>query len=453
MTGAEALLADEYERSRAEVQRTVAAKLGREGLAGVDLGAAYNEAWHALYLRLAADEPVDNRIGFLVTVTYRRALSERRASRAERLDGDADLEGLGTEPDLDARLDAELQLRHFVQGLRAELDERELQAATLTYLHGLSRPEAAKVIGIPPRRMEKVMDRASKRIAAVIEAVRPGELCEELDSPIRAFAVGLLDEEGERYAIARDHLATCPACRRKVLVLRGLGAIAPPLPGLAAAMGGVGAAGAGAVGLGGSGSGGATAGSSGAAAAGSGGAVAGSAGAGLGTAGKLALVNLGAKLAALSQKALLIGAAFTATTAVVVVGTVAVVGGGSGSASPGAGSTPVAGGDVAGAEDGYFTVPQRHTRRKEPRDPQRQKARRHRKRHQKQQRQKQQREQPAAEATPEVATAPEEIYEAPVEPVVESTPEPTEAAAPPETPAPTESTKPTTNAAVEFELH
>ena len=241
MTRAEALLADEYEGSKAEVQRTVAAKLGRGGLAGVDLGAAYNEAWHALYLRLAADEPVDNRKAFLVTVTYRRALSERRANRSERLAADADLDALGTEPDIDARLDAELQLRHFVQGLRAELDERELQAATLTYLHGLSRSEAAKVIGIAPRRMEKVMDRASKRIAAVIDVVRPGELCEELDSPVRAFAVGLLDEDGERYAIARDHLETCPACRRKVLVLRGLGAITPPLPGLLAGLGGAGA--------------------------------------------------------------------------------------------------------------------------------------------------------------------------------------------------------------------
>lgn len=446
MTGAEALLADEYEGCKAEVQRTVAAKLGRDGLAGVDLGAAYNEAWHALYLRLAADEPVDNRIGFLVTVTYRRALSERRASRAERLDAAADLEGLGVEPDIDARLDAELQLRHFVQGLRVELDERELQAATLTYLHGLSRPEAAKVIGIPPRRMEKVMDRASKRIAAVIDAVRPGELCEELDSPIRAFAVGLLDEEGERYAIARDHLATCPACRRKVLVLRGLGAIAPPLPGLAAAMGGAGVAGAGALatGAGTTGPGTAGAGSAGAATAGSG------AGAGLGAGGKLALVNLGAKLAALSQKAMLIGAAFTATTAVVVVGTVAVIGGGSGSAAPGPGSTSAAGGDVAGADDGYFTVPQRHARRQAQRDRRRQKARHHRKQRQKRERQKQQREQPAVEATPEVATAPEETYEAPVE----VTPEASEATAEPTpTESTPESTKPTTNAAVEFELH
>jgi DNA-directed RNA polymerase specialized sigma24 family protein len=434
MTQAEALLADEYEGSKAEVQRTVAAKLGREGLAGVDLGAAYNEAWHALYLRLAADEPVDNRVAFLVTVTYRRALSERRASRPERLDGEADLEGLGVEPDIDARLDAELQLRHFIQGLRAELDERELQAATLTYLHGLSRPEAAKVIGIAPRRMEKVMDRASKRIAAVIDAVRPGELCEELDSPVRAFAVGLLDEEGERYAIARDHLATCPACRRKVLVLRGLGAIAPPLPGLLTGLGGAGAlagaAGAGAGGLATAGSGSPT------------GPIAAQA-----AAGKLALLNLGAKLAALSQKTVLIAGALTATTAVVVVGTVAVVGGGAGNHASGAPAPKSpAGRDFAGADDGYVAVPPLHPRRQEHRDRRRQKER-----HRRPPR-KEQREQPAVEVAPETATAPEETYEAPAETYVEPTPEeatPT----PTEAPEPSESTRPTTNAAVEFELH
>jgi DNA-directed RNA polymerase specialized sigma24 family protein len=433
MTQAEALLADEYEGSKAEVQRTVAAKLGRDGLAGVDLGAAYNEAWHALYLRLAADEPIDNRKAFLVTVTYRRALSERRASRPERLDGEADLEGLGVEPDIDARLDAELQLRHFIQGLRAELDERELQAATLTYLHGLSRPEAAKVIGIAPRRMEKVMDRASKRIAAVIDAVRPGELCEELDSPIRAFAVGLLDEEGERYAVARDHLATCPACRRKVLVLRGLGAIAPPLPGLLTGLGGAGA-------LAGAGAGGLAAGGSSSSA----GPVAAQA-----AAGKLALVNLGAKLAALSQKTVLIAGAVAATTAVVVVGTVAVVGGAGGPASGAPAAESPAGRDVAGADDGYVAVPQLHPRRQEQRD-RRPPEERHRR---KQRRQKQQqREQPAEEVAPETTTAPEETYEAPVETYVEPTPEEANPT-PTEEPAPTESTKPTTNAAVEFELH
>ena len=238
MTAAEAFLADEYEGSKAEVQRTVAAKLGGDALAGIDLDAAYNEAWHALYLRLESGESVENHKAFLVTVTYRRALSEHRAGRLEYATDSEELAGFGVEPDLDARLDAEMQLRHFAQGLRARLDERELQAAMLCHLHGLSRPEAAKLIGISPRRMEKLMDRASKRINAVIGAVRPGELCDEFDSMMRAFAVGLLDEEGERHRLARDHLESCPACRRKVLMLRGLGSITPPLPALVGLLGG-----------------------------------------------------------------------------------------------------------------------------------------------------------------------------------------------------------------------
>ena len=240
------VLAAEYEGSKAEVLRTVTAKLGGSPPSGVDLEAAYNEAWHALYLRLEEGEEVDNRKGFLVTVAYRRALSEHRAVRLEHA-ANGDLAEIAVEPDIEAHLDAEIQLRHLRQGLRAELDERELQAATLCLLHGYSRPEAARLIGIAPRRMEKLMDRATRRINAVIGVVRPGELCESFDSMVRAFAVGMLDEDGERYRLARDHLADCPACRRKVLVLRGLGSVTPPLPALFGILAGsAGAAGVGA---------------------------------------------------------------------------------------------------------------------------------------------------------------------------------------------------------------
>lgn len=424
MSQAEAFLADEYEENKAEVQRTVAAKLGADGVAGVDLDAAYNEAWHALYLRLQEDEEVENRKGFLVTVTYRRALSELRAAHLERTTDAVELAEIGVEPDIDARLDAEMQLRHFVQGLRAQLDERELQAATLCHLQGLSRPEAAKVIGIAPRRMEKLMDRASKRINAVIGTVRPGELCDDFDSLVRAFAVGLLDEDGERYAIARDHLASCPACRRKVLVLRGLGAIVPPVPALLAVLG-AGAAGAGAAkaGLG--------AGAKGAAS--------------KGVVGKLA-----GKAAGISGKAALAGAA-VATTAAVAVGAAVVVDGG-GHHGPVTGDgvpAPVVGAAVAGeaSEATPAPEPRRAARKHAKKRRDKRKAPRHKQRH---------KAAHASSTAPPVVVEPEpapEVEPAPVA-VPEPTPEPTpehEPAPSPE-PAPKAEPKPTTDAAVEFEL-
>lgn len=430
MSGAEAFLADEYEESKAEVQRTVAAKLGRDGLAGVDLDAAYNEAWHALYLRLRDEEPVENPKGFLVTVTYRRALSERRAVRLEQATDVAELAAVGVEPDIDARLDAEMQLRHFEQGLRASLDARELQAATLCHLHGLSRPEAAKVIGIAPRRMEKLMDRASKRISAVIGAVRPGELCEEFDSLVRAFAVGMLDEDGERYRLARDHLEGCPACRRKVLTLRGLGAITPPLPALLGVLGG--AVGVGAVGVG-------------ATKAGLGSAKSGAA---KGVFGKLT-----GKAAGLSGKAALIGGAAATTTAVAAVAAVTVVSGGGGGhgapAADGGAPAPVVGAAVAGAEGEVAPAPtqkqpkRKHAKRKpHPRHKHPHKAKA-----------SSTTPPPAAEpepeATPTVSSepAPEPTPEPAPEPAPEPTPEPA-----PEPAAQSESQHPITNASVEFEL-
>lgn len=437
MSQAESYLADEYEESKAEVLRTVAAKLGADRLAGVDLDAAYNEAWHALYLRLEGEEEVENRKGFLVTVTYRRALSERRAVRLERVTDAVDLAEVGVELDVDARLDAEMQLRHLMQGLRAQLDDRELQAATLTHLHGLTRPEAAAVIGIAPKRMEKLMDRAAKRINAVIEAVRPGALCDEFDSLVRGFAVGLLDEEGERYAIARDHLETCPACRRKVLLLRGLGAIVPPVPAtltMLAGAAGVGAAHAGV-------------------------------GAGKGAATKGILAKLGGKAAATSSKAALIGGAATAATATVAAVAVVAVSGGGHHGPPNGGGrpTPALGAAVAGTEGAGSPAPvaPRQTKKsvdKAAKKQKKKKPKKHAAKHQKRQRHKAQAsatlpsasEVEAVAAEPGYEPAPEPTYEPPVEAAPE--PAPQTAAAPPEPSAPTESQQPTTNASVEFEL-
>lgn len=228
---ADQLIESEYAQLQSEVQRTVAAKLNAGGikLSSHDIEGAYNEAWHALYMAIQEGQEIENRTGYLVTVAYRRALKEFEASKWTRR-SDADIDQLETSLDIDSQLDAEMQIRHVEEGFRSKLSERELQAASLCLIHGYTRPEAAKLLGISPKRMEKVMDKASGKISGVVESVRGGTHCEELNSTIKAFALGLLDSEGERYRLASDHLEGCPACRREVWTVRGLAAVAPPIP-------------------------------------------------------------------------------------------------------------------------------------------------------------------------------------------------------------------------------
>ena len=244
MATADDLIADEYEPFKAEIVRTVSGKLSAAGVhaTGDDLYPAYNEAWHALYMKLAAGEEIENRKGFLVTVTHRRALSEHRAHHPGKFAPEEELKNAGVEIDLDAQLDAEIQLKQITEGFRDKLNQREFEAATLCHLHGYSRPEAAQAIGVEPKRMEKIMDGASTQISAVIGRVKTGTYCQEMDSVVRAFAVGMLEPEGDRYKLAEGHLEFCGACRRQVLIARGLAAAAPPFPALITAVAGTGAA-------------------------------------------------------------------------------------------------------------------------------------------------------------------------------------------------------------------
>ncbi len=134
------------------------------------------------------------------------------------------------EDDLDRQLDDETRLRQFLTSLRERLDRRELQAAVLCYIYDYSRPEAARLVGVPPKRMEKIMDGVSRKLAPVLSEIRSGTWCEQHRSLVKAYALGLLEEDGERYAIARDHVDDCASCRRSVLRTRGIAAVAPPVP-------------------------------------------------------------------------------------------------------------------------------------------------------------------------------------------------------------------------------
>ena len=140
-------------------------------------------------------------------------------------------------------LDDRDRLRNLIQGMRARLDLREREAAALCYLHGCSRGEAARRMGVSDTRMRKLMEGSkgragvSAKVGELVETIRGGDFCEQQASLMRAFAFGLLDPEGERYRLAVMHRRDCPACRRYIVSLRGAAALLPPvltLPGAGA---------------------------------------------------------------------------------------------------------------------------------------------------------------------------------------------------------------------------
>jgi DNA-directed RNA polymerase specialized sigma24 family protein len=299
---AERMLRKEFEGLRGRVVGTVRGRLRASGVSldASDLEACYAQAWQGLYAAMLAGEEIANPTGWLAVVTYRRAIEEHRSRRrsypAESVGASggprgADRGGAGEparERDLAEELDDRIMLRQVFEGLRGRLGERELQAAALCYLQGLSRADAAARMGISEQRMRKLMEGTrpgqpgvAGKVGELVETIRGGGWCEEQGSLMRGLAFGILDPEGERYQLAIAHKRECPACRAYVLSLRGLAAVLPVplLPGVlgTGALAGMAGAGTGVAASGGAGTGAGTGASVGAAgAAGAGGAAGGS---------------------------------------------------------------------------------------------------------------------------------------------------------------------------------
>lgn len=264
---ADRLLRREFETMRSRVLATVRARLRAAGVSldPADLEACYSMSWHGLYATmLDGQTEVANPEGWLMLVTYRRAIDEHRSrvrtatytvpAVSERGQGGAPQTGT-PERDLAGELDDRARLRQLMEGLRARLGPRERQAAALCYLQGHSRADAAARMGVSEARMRKLMDGGpgspgvASKVGELLDAIRAGSYCAEQSSLMRGFAFGILDPAGERYALALAHQRACPACRAHVLSLRGLAAVLPPLP-LPLALGAGVAAGAGATGAG-----------------------------------------------------------------------------------------------------------------------------------------------------------------------------------------------------------
>ena len=57
------------------------------------------------------------------------------------------------------------KLKRFIARVRGRLNPRECEAVSLCVIHGYTRPEAAKLLGLERSQMEKLMDGATKKIA------------------------------------------------------------------------------------------------------------------------------------------------------------------------------------------------------------------------------------------------------------------------------------------------
>lgn len=228
-------------------------------LDGGDLEACYAAAWQGLYAAVLEGQEIINPSGWLVLVTYRRALDDHRArTRARcgdelRLDAPSaarhvagaetetgkailDTRSAAVERDFAAELDDRACLRQLFEGLRGRLNEREREAATLCYLQGLSRAEAAVRMGVSETRMRKLMEGrgpgrpgVAGKVGVLVRSISDGDWCAEQGSLMRALAYGILDHDGERYGLALMHHDHCPACRAYVVSLRGLAVTLPPV--------------------------------------------------------------------------------------------------------------------------------------------------------------------------------------------------------------------------------
>lgn len=234
---AERLLRDDFAALRAQVLASVRHRLrcGRIELDEADLEACYAMAWQGLYGAVLDGQEIANPVGWLVLVTYRRAIEEHRVNERLRRVREEFPAG-DQEPDLALQLDDRRRLRTLLAGLRGRLDTREREAAMLCYLQGLSRPEAAVRMGLTDTQMRRLMDGrgagrpgVAGKVGTLVQTIAAGEWCEQQASLMRAFAYGVLDPAGERHELAVAHCEECPACRAYVASLRGLAAVLPPV--------------------------------------------------------------------------------------------------------------------------------------------------------------------------------------------------------------------------------
>jgi DNA-directed RNA polymerase specialized sigma24 family protein len=227
---AEAVANANYEALKEVVLRSVGSRLFARSvrLDRIDLEAAYNQAWHGVCQAIAQSRRVENLAGLLVDITCKRAIDIYR-QRNEAMHADADVESHAVEVDLAERVDDQHKIERLLERLKDRLTDVQRNAVTLCILHGYTRPEAARILGIEAVAFEKVMDRTMKKIGGIIAAMDSrGCGDDEWARALRSFALGLMSEDSPDYQRIAEHVGECASCERYVVGLRGLAAVLPP---------------------------------------------------------------------------------------------------------------------------------------------------------------------------------------------------------------------------------
>ena len=232
---AESTVDEHYVALETEVVSKVSRRLSARDmdLDRSDVEEAYCLAWHGVCEQIARGVRIASLEGMLVEVTWRRAVESYRAMRRSE-HADVDVERHVVEDDLDQRLDDQAKLQRLLGRVRGRLSPEERQVISLCWLHGYTRPEARALLGIKDEaRMQKLMDRASKKVGAIAAAIDArGCGGDEWSQMLRSYALGIIDEQQSDYRRASEHIENCASCRRYVVGLRRVAAIVPPfIPG------------------------------------------------------------------------------------------------------------------------------------------------------------------------------------------------------------------------------
>jgi RNA polymerase sigma factor (sigma-70 family) len=228
---AEKAVNEQYRQLQPAVTRAVRRRLASRKMLvdESDLEEAYCLAWHGVCETIKRGTQVSNLTGMLIEITWRRAVDAYREQRSSQR-AELDLEEITVELDLDAHLDDQIKLKRLITQVRSRLNPRECEAISLCVIHGYSRAEAAQLMGLQRRQMEKLMDGATKKIGGIVASIATrGCGGDEWARLMRGYALGLIAEDDRDYPRAAEHVAQCAVCRRYVNGLRGLAAILPPV--------------------------------------------------------------------------------------------------------------------------------------------------------------------------------------------------------------------------------
>ncbi|WP_027006157.1 sigma-70 family RNA polymerase sigma factor [Conexibacter woesei] len=223
-----------YQDHRGYVLGVLARRCG--WLAADEREALLHDAWTVLLekerdgsLDVAAMRPPQVR-AYLTQTAINKALDEGRRARAkdEPLGDRDDFEAAGEAPDevADAQMEG-ARLREIV----GELSPRQQTIVKLRFFFDRSPGEIQELLGLTERAYRRDLERAMALVSERYELVREGRFCDSRLSLIRAYVAGIAGPNRTREA--REHLATCPACRRFALDLRratGKVAVLLPLP-------------------------------------------------------------------------------------------------------------------------------------------------------------------------------------------------------------------------------